>query len=169
MARPKKKIDPEQIKQLAMIGCTLEEMAQVLGCHRATLDRRFATVIKEGWNLRNMSLRRKQFEVAMGGSVGMLVWLGKQFLGQKDKGEVSGPDGGPIAHTVEHQAVVDLSQYSDDELEQFQQLLERGIKQQPQLLPGSNIPEGPIIQGDTGQGAAEAERNSAGEGPPASA
>jgi hypothetical protein len=33
------------------------------------------------------SLRRKQFQVADGGNVGMLVWLGKQYLGQTDKVE----------------------------------------------------------------------------------
>lgn len=33
-----------------------------------------------------------------GGSVGMMIWLGKQWLGQKDQAahEHSGPDGGPI-------------------------------------------------------------------------
>jgi hypothetical protein len=33
----------------------------------------------------------------------MLIWLGKQFLGQSDKNELSGKDGGPIqaAITVE--------------------------------------------------------------------
>ena len=26
----------------------------------------------------------------------MLIWLGKQYLGQKDKNELGGPDGAPI-------------------------------------------------------------------------
>lgn len=30
------------------------------------------------------SLQAKQFEVAMKGNVSMLIWLGKQLLGQKD-------------------------------------------------------------------------------------
>jgi hypothetical protein len=33
------------------------------------------------------SLRRKQLQVAMSGSVPMLIWLGKQLLGQTDRQE----------------------------------------------------------------------------------
>lgn len=45
-----------------------------------------------------VSLRRKQMEMALAGDRTMLVWLGKQYLGQSDKSEtrVSGPDGKPI-------------------------------------------------------------------------
>lgn len=45
-----------------------------------------------------ISLRRKQFQTALAGkgNVSMLIWLGKQWLGQKDAAEFSGPDNGPI-------------------------------------------------------------------------
>ena len=36
-----------------------------------------------------MSLRRMQFEKAQTGNTTMLIWLGKQMLGQKDKIETS--------------------------------------------------------------------------------
>lgn len=96
MARPRKAIDPEQVKQLAMIGCSVEEMASVLGVHERTIQRRFATPIKEGRLNAKASLRRKQFEMAMKGNPTMLVWLGKQWLDQKDKQEHTGAAGGPI-------------------------------------------------------------------------
>ena len=35
-----------------------------------------------------VELRKKQFEMAMDGDVRMLIWLGKQYLGQKDTPEV---------------------------------------------------------------------------------
>ena len=35
-------------------------------------------------------LRRKQFDKAMGGDSTMLIWLGKQILGQKDTKELTG-------------------------------------------------------------------------------
>ena len=35
--------------------------------------------------LRLVELRKKQFEMAMDGNVQMLIWLGKQYLGQSDK------------------------------------------------------------------------------------
>lgn len=33
-------------------------------------------------------LRKKQFDIALDGDKTMLVWLGKQYLGQTDKSEV---------------------------------------------------------------------------------
>jgi hypothetical protein len=42
-----------------------------------------------------ISLRRKQFEVAQGGNVTMLIWLGKQHLEQAEKVEQTGRGGGP--------------------------------------------------------------------------
>lgn len=85
MARPRKKIDEDQVTKLAAIDCSYAEMASILGCNESTLTRRFAQAIKDGRNHGNMSLKRKQFEIAMGGNVGMLIWLGKQRLGQTDQ------------------------------------------------------------------------------------
>lgn len=45
-------------------------------------------------------LRKKQIQLAMQGNLGMLVWLGKQYLGQSDKQEVAGKDGKPIVFKV---------------------------------------------------------------------
>ena len=69
MARPKAKIDEQQVRELAAIDCTSAEMAAVLRCNEGTLLRRFAGVIKEGRLAGKMSLRRKQFQVAMAGNV----------------------------------------------------------------------------------------------------
>jgi hypothetical protein len=87
MARPKKEIDEKQVIELAKINCTMGEMAAVLGCSVDTLERRFAEVIKEGREQGKMSLKRKQYEVAMSGNVSMLIWLGKNTLGQRDTPE----------------------------------------------------------------------------------
>lgn len=96
MARPKKIIDPSQVQALAGIGCTTEEMADALGCSRDTLERRFAAHIEKGRRVARRSLRRKQWEQAQAGNTGMLIWLGKMMLGQRERQEISGPEGGPI-------------------------------------------------------------------------
>lgn len=98
MARPKKDIDPEQVRKLAAIDCSLAEIASVLKCSVDTLDRRFAEVIKKGREEGCASLKRRQFEVAQSGNPTMLIWLGKQRLGQSDKASVThtGAEGGPI-------------------------------------------------------------------------
>lgn len=84
MARPKKEINEDQVFKLAAINCSLAEMAAVLDCSEDTLGRRFADVIKKGRENGRMSLKRKQYETAMGGNVTMMIWLGKQLLDQKD-------------------------------------------------------------------------------------
>lgn len=35
------------------------------------------------------NLRKKQYDIAMKGNVSMLIWLGKNILGQSDKNEVN--------------------------------------------------------------------------------
>jgi len=40
-----------------------------------------------------LKLAQKQFEVAMSGNATLLIWLGKQWLGQKDKLEQSVDEG----------------------------------------------------------------------------
>lgn len=85
MARPKKNIDPETVRELASIDCSYEEMAAVLKCDPSTLTRRFAQAIKSGRDNGKASLKRKQYEVAMAGNVTMLIWLGKIRLGQKEE------------------------------------------------------------------------------------
>ena len=42
------------------------------------------------------SLRRMQGKSAQDGNVTAQIWLGKQMLGQRDKHELSGPDGGAV-------------------------------------------------------------------------
>lgn len=81
------KIDPDTVEKLAAIGCTQEEIATVVGCSRETINRRFKKPIAAGHDRLRMSLRRWQYEKAKEGSVPMLIWLGKQYLGQTDRAE----------------------------------------------------------------------------------
>ena len=89
MGRPLKQIDVEQLKKLANIHCTMKEIASFFECSVDTLENRFSDVIHQARDHGKMSLRRKQFEVALQtGSVPMLIWLGKQHLDQRDKMEL---------------------------------------------------------------------------------
>ena len=84
MARPKIEIDEELVQKLAAIHCTMEEIASVCNCSVDTLERRFADIIKIAKDKGRSSLRRYQWEGAQKGNPAMLIWLGKQLLGQKD-------------------------------------------------------------------------------------
>jgi hypothetical protein len=44
----KKKIDPTDVRKLAMIGATLEEIARYLGCSHDTIERRFRKEVAAG-------------------------------------------------------------------------------------------------------------------------
>lgn len=116
--RPRIEIDYKQVEQLAAMQCTDEEIAAVLGVERNTIRRRkkddeqFCSAYKKGQERGKASLRRMQFKAAEGGNATMLIWLGKQYLGQSDKTqqEISGPAGKPV------QMQVDLSSLSVEEL-----------------------------------------------------
>ena len=90
---------PKTVEDLAAIGCTNEEMAGILRCSKSTLLK-FGDALELGRaNLRG-SLRRRQTDIALNAEVKlaitMLIWLGKQYLGQADKNEMGGMDGKPI-------------------------------------------------------------------------
>ena len=104
--RPEAPIDPEMVKSMAMIQCTMEEMSLVLGCSVDTLSNRFSDLIHEHWGKGKMSLRRLQLRIAQGApaefqkdpetglpmqvkpamapNAQMAMHLGKHWLGQKD-------------------------------------------------------------------------------------
>lgn len=93
--RPRKILTDEAVKlieSLSRIMCTEEEIATILGAELNTLKNAdngevFDSAIKRGRQNGKASLRRQQYQVAMKGNVTMLIWLGKQWLGQSEKVE----------------------------------------------------------------------------------
>ena len=88
MARPKIVIDAEQVYKLAQLGCKNEEMAKYFGCSPQTLETRFQPEIDKGRSELKMSLRRWQLASAQKGNVAMMIWLGKQMLGQIERSQL---------------------------------------------------------------------------------
>ena len=80
----------EQVEKLASYGLTNKEIAGALGYDDTTLKRKFEIFLTKGKLNLKKRLKRKQIEVAMKGNVTMLIWLGKQYLGQAEKVEGSG-------------------------------------------------------------------------------
>ena len=96
--RKKIAIDYEKAEKLASIMCTQSEIASVLGVSLALLehDPEFLRIHKKGMEHGKASVRRMQFQAANGGNATMQIWLGKQYLGQKDKQELTGKDDSPL-------------------------------------------------------------------------
>lgn len=88
-----KEVDWRLVDNLLRIQCTGEEIAGALGVSYDTLERRckddndckFADYSDEKRAAGRASLRREQWKVAHSGNPTMLVWLGKQMLGQRDR------------------------------------------------------------------------------------
>jgi len=81
------------LRQLARILCTEREAAAVLGISQTLLNRRlnehnrqndFAIAWDDGQEHGRYSLRRLQWRLASKGNAALAIWLGKQWLGQKD-------------------------------------------------------------------------------------
>ena len=89
MGRPKKEIDEDQVFKLASIGCTYQEIADFFSVDKSTILNRFSHVVKEGHTEVKKSIRRAQLDLAMKGNASMLIWLGKQMLGQRDQPDES--------------------------------------------------------------------------------
>jgi len=88
--RPKRKIDLALVKELSEIQCTISEISAVMNIPESTLKTRpdFSTTYKSGLEVGKKSLRRIQFDLAKK-SAGMAIWLGKQYLNQTEKIEVT--------------------------------------------------------------------------------
>lgn len=95
VGRPPIDIDYVACEKLARIMCTHSEIAEVLGVSLSTLehDQEFLQVHKKGIEAGKASLRRMQWKSAEDGNVTSQIWLGKQYLGQRDKQELTGKDG----------------------------------------------------------------------------
>lgn len=95
MARPRIIIDKSQFEKLCGLQCTEEEIAGFFGCSIDTIERwcrrtyrqRFSAVYAEKRGLGKISLRRAQFRLAEK-SAAMAIFLGKNYLGQRDAKDV---------------------------------------------------------------------------------
>ena len=90
MARPKKyNIDNKDVEKLASYGCSVREIANYFGCSEDLIKKSYSQFVTKGKDKGKIRLRQMQWRAAENGSVPMLIWLGKQVLGQSDKQEIT--------------------------------------------------------------------------------
>jgi len=88
--RPRLDFNPKTVEGWGAIGASNGEMASMMECSERTISRRmndtdeFCLAYQKGLTRLKGSLRRKQIALANRGDRTMLIWLGKQLLGQKD-------------------------------------------------------------------------------------
>ena len=102
--RPRKEIDQKQFENLCGLQCTLEEICGWFDVTDKTLDgwckrtyhASFSEVFKQKRGAGKISLRRSQWRLAEKNAT-MAIFLGKQFLGQRDSVDVAVTDAKGIA------------------------------------------------------------------------
>jgi hypothetical protein len=121
-------INVTELEKLCGLQCTDEEIADWFGVSTRTIENRrkrpeFAQAMQKGRSRGRISVRRSQMKILEAGNATMGIWLGKQFLSQRDSivNEHVGGGGGPIQLTVKP----DLSRLSDEELEQLRKLISK--------------------------------------------
>jgi hypothetical protein len=91
-----RRADFDLFEKLAALGVTVQEAASFFSVSRSTMNRRLREpAYRRAWDRGQVNvkiaLRRAQLKRALEGSDPMLIWMGKQLLGQKNHPEPSEP------------------------------------------------------------------------------
>jgi len=81
----KRVVNPDDVYKLAALGCNNKEIATWFDINKDTLQYTFGDIIDKAREDLKMRLRQAQLKLALGGNAVMLIWLGKQILGQTDQ------------------------------------------------------------------------------------
>jgi hypothetical protein len=126
-----------RIKKLASIGMPFESIAYSIGVSPSWLGEQkqknfeIEEAILAGQYEFEEGLRTTQARLALSGHPGMLIWLGKQFLGQSDKQESKQET---TVNVVLQNAMKELRELDADTLQQMKLLLEQ--KKTPPVIDG---------------------------------
>ena len=98
--RPHREINWETVDAMLSCQATEEEICAYLDMGISTLkdackrerDMTFQQLSLQKRKIGHVTLRRKQVELALDGSIPMLIFLGKQWLGQSDRDDIAPQD-----------------------------------------------------------------------------
>lgn len=128
--RKRVEIDLPELGKLCALQCTDEEIGAWFGVSTRTIERRrqvaqFAEAMTRGKAKGKLSVRRHLFRLATAGNVAAAIFLAKNLLGYRDvvNTQLSGPAGGPIQLTAQP----DLSQLTDEELDQLRTITRKAL------------------------------------------
>lgn len=109
-------IPPEQVEDLAQIGCSNKEIANFFGVTEATLSRNFVTELQKGKEILKQRLRRAMLENAIvHKNAAVQIFLAKNMLGMSDNG----------MNTDDNKVLP----FTDDEVEEIKDKLEDELEE----------------------------------------
>lgn len=90
MADLVKSTNPEsdKIQMLASFGCSIIEIAKYFQMDESTVRKKYREALETGRESLKVKLRQLQWDHAARGNTALLIWLGKQYLGQTDRKEI---------------------------------------------------------------------------------
>ena len=110
-------IDLVELEKLCALQCTDAEIASWFGVSIRTIESRrkqapYALAMERGRGKGKISIRRNQMKLLELGNATMAIWLGKNYLDQRDHPvELTGANGTPIKLSVEvFDAILGLTQ-----------------------------------------------------------
>ena len=77
-------VNPDDVYKLAALGCTDLEISRWFDIDNGTLRYNFMPILEKGREDLKLRLRQAQIKLALDGNPTMLIWLGKQMLGQQE-------------------------------------------------------------------------------------
>ena len=111
-------VPPDEVELMASIGCTDREIAEYFGINDDTLRYNLKDFLINGRQQLKNSLRRAQLRVALDGSAALLIWLGKNILGQQES-PTNTDDNKPLPWTDdEREEVISELETELDELDE---------------------------------------------------
>lgn len=87
--RPPMEIDVEKLKEFLAVNMPVRRIAHYFNCTPETLYNKFRDLIVQSNVDYEYGLRLAQLRAANDGNPTMLIWLGKQVLGQSDEQKVT--------------------------------------------------------------------------------
>ena len=97
IGRPEKEFDWKVLDAILQFKPSKRDCCEIVGVSEDTIERRirekFDMTFSEYRDLKmartRYNLAKKQYDVAMSGNTALLIWLGKQWLGQTDKQDIN--------------------------------------------------------------------------------
>ncbi len=84
VGRKKTIIPEEEFLKLAELHCTWKEISEFYGVPETTMRENFRDLFIKGQTTTKQRLRQAQLKLALNGDRVMLIWLGKNILGQSE-------------------------------------------------------------------------------------
>ena len=107
-------LDVENLEKLCQFLPTQSEIAAFFGCGLSALQHilnrnpKFREAYERGLDKGRLRIRRNQMRAADNLNTGILIWLGKQHLGQRDQLEIETKSGSGLSPQERQQALLAL-------------------------------------------------------------